>query len=65
MPKQKTHRGAAKRFRVTKSGMIKRNKAYRNHMLGHKTAKQKRALRNPGYVDETQVKVIRKLIPYL
>ncbi|MDR1570753.1 MAG: 50S ribosomal protein L35 [Oscillospiraceae bacterium] len=65
MPKQKTHRGAAKRFRVTASGKIKRYKAYRNHMLGHKTAKQKRGLRSPGFVDETQVKVIRKLIPYM
>lgn len=65
MPKQKTHRGAAKRFRVTKSGLIKRYKAYRNHMMGHKTAKQKRNLRSPGYVDETQAKVMKKLIPYM
>ena len=65
MPKQKTHKGAAKRFRVTKSGLIKRYKAYRNHMLGHKTQKQKRNLRSPGLVDKTQVATMKKLIPYL
>lgn len=65
MPKQKTHKGAAKRFRVTANGKIKRYKAYRNHMLGHKTSKQKRGLRVAGYVDETQAKTMKKLIPYM
>ncbi|HML48020.1 MAG TPA: 50S ribosomal protein L35 [Clostridia bacterium] len=64
MPKQKTHRGAAKRFNLTKTGKIKRAKAYRNHMLGHKTEKQKRNLRIGGYVDASDAKVIKKLIPY-
>ncbi|MDR1262018.1 MAG: 50S ribosomal protein L35 [Oscillospiraceae bacterium] len=64
MPKQKTHKGAAKRFRVTKSGLLKRASAFRNHMMGHKTAKQKRNLRNGGYVDQTQAGTMKKLIPY-
>jgi large subunit ribosomal protein L35 len=64
MPKQKTHRGAAKRFQLTKTGKIKRAKAYRNHMLGHKTTKQKRNLRAGGYVDAAEAKIIKKLIPY-
>jgi large subunit ribosomal protein L35 len=45
MPKLKTHRGAAKRFRKTASGAIKRRGAYRNHILTKKTRKQKRQLR--------------------
>ncbi|MDR2506219.1 MAG: 50S ribosomal protein L35 [Oscillospiraceae bacterium] len=65
MPKQKTHRGAAKRFRVTGTGKIKRYKAYRNHMASHKSNKQKRNLREPGLVDATQFKTMKKLIPYM
>ena len=45
MPKQKTHRGAAKRFSLTKTGKIKRAKAYRNHIMASKSPKQKRNLR--------------------
>lgn len=51
MPKLKTHRGAAKRFKKTAGG-IKRRRAYRNHILTHKTTKQKRSLR----VDEKLLK---------
>jgi large subunit ribosomal protein L35 len=43
--KMKTHRGAAKRFRLTGSGKLKRNKAYKSHILNKKTAKRKRGLR--------------------
>ena len=64
MPKQKTHRGAAKRFSLTKSGKIKRAKAYRNHIMAAKSPKQKRNLRSPGLVDASEVKRIKKLIPY-
>ena len=64
MPKQKTHKVTAKRFRVTKSGLLKRAHAYRNHMMGHKTAKQKRNLRQGGYVDPSQANTMKKLIPY-
>ena len=64
MPKQKTHRGAAKRLSVTKSGLIKRAKAYKSHILNKKTTKRKRNLRKPGFVAASEVKVVRKLIPY-
>lgn len=65
MPKLKTHRGAAKRFKVTGSGELKRNKANRRHILTTKNKKRKRMLRNPALVDDTQVKNIKKLLPYL
>ncbi len=65
MSKLKTHRGAAKRFKITGSGKIKRNRAYRRHLLTTKNAKRGRRLRNPAFVDETQVKNIKLLLPYL
>ncbi|MDR3051797.1 MAG: 50S ribosomal protein L35 [Oscillospiraceae bacterium] len=64
MPKQKTHRGAAKRLRVTKSGLIKRAKAYKSHILNKKTTKRKRNLRKAAFVAASEAKVIKKLIPY-
>lgn len=64
MPKQKTHRGAAKRFNLTKSGKIKRAKAYKTHILNKKSTKRKRNLRRPGYVADTEAKTVKKLIPY-
>ncbi len=64
MPKQKTHRGAAKRLSLTKSGKIKRAKAYRNHIMASKSPKQKRNLRSGGLVDGTEVKRMKQLIPY-
>lgn len=64
MPKIKTHRGAAKRFKVTASGKVKRAKANKNHILNKKDRKRKRNLRQSGYVDSTQEKVIKQLIPY-
>ncbi|MCX4318070.1 MAG: 50S ribosomal protein L35, partial [Lachnospiraceae bacterium] len=51
MPKQKTKRAAAKRFKVTATGKLKRNKAYRRHILTKKTRKLKRGLRKPAMVD--------------
>lgn len=65
MPKMKTSRGAAKRFKVSGSGKIRRAKAFRRHQLSCKTRKQKRQLRAPGTVDATNHKAIRKLIPYM
>lgn len=62
--KQKTHSGAKKRFRTTKSGKIKRDKANRSHILTKKTTKRKRQLRKPGYVSTADEKNIKKLIPY-
>lgn len=65
MPKMKTHRGAAKRFRKTGTGKLKRAKAFKSHILTKKSQKTKRNLRKGGYVDSTQEKVIKKLLPYL
>ncbi len=64
MPKQKTHRGAAKRLRVTKSGLLKRAKAYKSHILNKKTTKRKRNLRKAAFVNAAEAKVMKKLIPY-
>ncbi|HBU11773.1 MAG TPA: 50S ribosomal protein L35 [Clostridiales bacterium] len=64
MPKMKTHRGAAKRFRVTKSGKVKRSKAYKSHILNKKSAKRKRNLRKGTLISAAEQKNIRMLIPY-
>jgi len=65
MPKMKTNRGAAKRFKTTGSGKIVRNKAFGSHILTKKTTKRKRNLRQSGLVDETNKKAVKRLIPYL
>ena len=65
MPKQKTNRAAAKRFKVTGTGKLKRNKAYKSHILTKKTTKLKRNLRKPAMVDATNVKNMKKVLPYL
>ena len=64
MPKIKTNRGAAKRFKTTGSGKIMRNKAFASHILTKKSAKRKRKLRQSGTVDSTNLKSIKRLIPY-
>ncbi|VAX41460.1 LSU ribosomal protein L35p [hydrothermal vent metagenome] len=58
MPKQKTHKGMKKRFKLTASGKAKHRKAFRGHKLSHKTAKQKRQLRQDGLVTGKQGKTI-------
>jgi large subunit ribosomal protein L35 len=65
MPKLKTSRGAAKRFKKTGSGKIVRRKAYLRHQLSCKTRKQKRHLRKGLVVDSANARAIAKLIPYL
>lgn len=65
MPKIKTSRGAAKRFKVTGTGKLKRHKAFLRHQLTAKTRKAKRHLRHAGIVDATNHKAIRRLVPYL
>lgn len=65
MPKMKTNRAAAKRFRVTGSGKIKRNKGFKSHLLSSKGKKRKRKLRRPSLVSAAETRNIRKLIPYL
>jgi large subunit ribosomal protein L35 len=64
MPKQKTHRGAAKRFKVTKNGKIKRSQAYKTHILTKKPTKRTRNLRKAAYVAGSEATVMKKLIPY-
>ena len=64
MPKQKTHRGAAKRLSLTKNGKIKRAQAYKSQILTKKPTKRTRNLRKAAYVAKGEVKVMKKLIPY-
>jgi large subunit ribosomal protein L35 len=64
MPKIKTHRGAAKRFKITASGKVKRNKAYASHILTKKTRKRKRTLRKSDILDKRDMRGIKRLIPY-
>ena len=64
MPKMKTHRGAAKRFSVTKSGRLKRAKAYESHILKKKSSKRKRNLRKGTYICAAEEKNVKVLIPY-
>ena len=65
MPKMKTSRAAAKRFKKTGTGKLKRNKAYKSHILTKKSPKTKRNLRKPAIVDEANVKTMKKILPYL
>ena len=65
MPKMKTSRAAAKRFKVTGTGKLVRNKAYKSHILTKKTQKRKRNLRKQTVVDSTNVKRMKKILPYL
>ncbi|MBC8418800.1 MAG: 50S ribosomal protein L35 [Proteobacteria bacterium] len=65
MPKIKTNRGAAKRFKTTGSGKIVRNKAFSSHILTKKSSKRKRNLRKSCLVDSANLKQVARLIPYL
>lgn len=65
MPKIKTNRGAAKRFKKTGTGKIKRSHAFTSHILTSKTRKNKRQLRQGGIVAAVDHKNIAKLIPYM
>lgn len=62
MPKIKTNRAAAKRFRRTGSGKFKRSKAYRGHLLSKKNTKRKRSLRKAGLVDKADERKVRRLL---
>ena len=61
MPKMKTSRAAAKRFKTTGTGKLVRNKAYKSHIL----TKRKRNLRKDIVTDATNAKVMKKILPYL
>ena len=65
MPKMKTRKSAAKRFRATGSGKIVRRKAFKNHLLQHKGADRKRKLSNMAVVDERDAGNVRLMLPYL
>lgn len=64
MPKVKTKRSAAKRFKVTGTGKLKRMKAYKSHILTKKSAKRKRNLRHATITDSTNAKTMKKIMPY-
>ncbi len=64
MPKMKTHRGAAKRFKKTGTGKVKRSKAFASHILEKKSPKRKRSLRKSTIVSDGDMKRISKLLPY-
>ncbi len=65
MPKMKSNRGAAKRFRASGNGKIVRNKAYASHILTKKSSKRKRNMRKSAVVDATNVKALKRMLPYL
>ena len=65
MPKIKTLRGAAKRFRITGTGKLRRNKAFKSHILTKKSTKRKRNLRKSCIVTKADFKPMKRLVPYL
>jgi large subunit ribosomal protein L35 len=64
MPKIKTHTGAKKRFKLSKTGKVIRAHAYKSHILNKKTTKRTRNLRKSVVADKTNVAQIKRLIPY-
>ena len=64
MPKMKTKKGAAKRFRVRAGGTVKRGQAFKRHILTKKTTKNKRQLRGATEVHTTNVDSVRAMLPY-
>lgn len=64
MPKMKTNRGAAKRFRRTGSGGFKCAQSHRRHILTKKTTKRKRKLRSMTMIDKADVAAVQQLLPY-
>jgi len=62
MPKMKSNRGAAKTFRKTASGNVKRKKAFKSHILTSKSTKRKRGLRAPAFVSDADLKKVKKMI---
>ncbi len=64
MPKMKTNRGAAKRFKRTASGGYKRAQSHKNHILTKKSTKRKRQLRPMDMVADADVPMLRRLMPY-
>ncbi len=65
MPKMKTKRAAAKRFKLTGSGKLKRFKAYKRHILTKKSPKTKRNLRHATMMSSANEKTMKKVLPYI
>ncbi len=65
MPKMKTNRGAAKRFKTTGSGKVVRCKAFKSHILTKKSTKRKRGLRQSDLVDASNLKAVKRMLPYM
>ena len=64
MPKLKTHRSSAKRFRISKNGKVRAKKAFRSHILTSKSPKRKRQLRKDVFLPKTQAKHVKEALPY-
>lgn len=64
MPKIKSHRGAAKRFKFTKSGKIRRKSAFARHLMTGKSPKRRRNLRKSSILDPADVKSVKRMLPY-
>jgi large subunit ribosomal protein L35 len=64
MPKIKTKKAAAKRFKITASGKVLRSKANKQHILGKKSPKRKRRLRGLAVADKTNLKVIKQMLAH-
>jgi len=64
MPKLKTNRGAAKRFKKTGTGKYKRSSSHMNHILTKKSSKRKRQLRSSSLISDGDLKSVKKLLPY-
>lgn len=64
MPKMKTNKSAAKRFKRTKSGKFKRSKAFGAHLLTHKSAKRRRNLRKSGILTAADTRRVKGMLPY-
>ena len=62
MPKIKTLPSVKKRFKLTKKGKVRRNKAFSQHLLSHKSAKRKRNLRQPAIVEGAQARTMKRLL---
>ncbi|PYS94007.1 MAG: 50S ribosomal protein L35 [Acidobacteria bacterium] len=64
MPKMKTKRGAAKRFRMSATGKIKRSRAFKRHILTSKTTKRKRHLDMESLISKSDTRRVREMLPY-
>ena len=64
MPKLKTHRGAAKRFKKTAKGKFLKKNAFRSHILTSKNRKRKRKLRKASTINKTEIKAVKHMLPY-